>query len=202
MSSVRRRIAAGLLATAALVVPVACGEDARELAGYRRDPAPSVASISLPELTNGGAEFSFVADPDELLVVYFGYTNCPDFCPTTMSDLKLARQRLDDPDRVGVAMVTVDPDRDLDVLARYVTSFMSDAHALGTTDAAALARAAAPFGASYEVSTAADGKVEVAHTTSLYAIDDSGQLVLTWQFGVPIEDLAGDLEQLLEEAAR
>ena len=63
-----------------------------------------------------------------------------------MSDVKLARQRLDDPDRVDAAMVTVDPGRDLDVLADYVTSFVPEAHALGTDDFAALDRAAGPFG--------------------------------------------------------
>ena len=150
------------------------------------------------------------AEPDGLLLVYFGYTNCPDFCPTTMSDVKLARARLDEPERVSVAMVTVDPDRDFVVdpercadeivLACYVTSFVDDAHALGTDDPALLSAAAAPFGAAYNVTQNGD-EVQVDHTTSLYAVDDAGRLVLTWQFGVSIDDLASDMEQLLEETA-
>ncbi len=191
------RAASGVLAIAAVV---GCGgDDPHELVGYRSEPVPDVAGVTLPDLTAGGADFSFVAEPDRLLLVYFGYTNCPDFCPTTMSDVKLARQRLDDPERVDVAMVTVDPGRDLDVLADYVTSFVPEAHALGTDDFADLDRAAGPFGVSYEVREADDGAIEVAHTTLLYAVDDTGRVVLTWPFGVSIDDLAADLELLLED---
>lgn len=184
----------------------ACGggddtADDRELAGYRRDPAPVVADLSLPDVAAGGEEFTLRAEPGEILAVYFGYTNCPDFCPTTLSDLRLATRRMDADlaERVGLAMITVDPDRDLPVLADYVTSFLDGAHALGTDDPDLLAEVAAPFGASYQVTTGDTGEIEVAHTTSLYALDDDGEIVLTWQFGVPIDDLAADLTQLLAE---
>jgi protein SCO1/2 len=203
-------------AIAATLLLVACGDDSadddggtievdagRELAGYRRDPAPEVGELSLPDLTADGAEFPLRAEDGHLLAVYFGYTNCPDFCPTTLSDLRLATRRMDpaDAERVDLAMITVDPDRDIPVLADYVTSFMEQGHALGTTDAARLAEVAAPFGAGYEVTTDDEGEIEVAHTTSLYLVDDQGELVLTWQFGVPIDDLAADLTQLLREDA-
>ena len=187
---------------AAALVLAACGAaQPRELAGYRRDPAPVVSGISLPDLAADGAEFVIRAEPGHILAVYFGYTNCPDFCPTTLSDLRLATRRMDpaDADRVDLAMITVDPDRDLPILAGYVGSFFDDGHALGTTDPDVLATAAAPFGVGYEVTTAEDGTIEVAHTTSLYAVDDAGELVLTWQFGVSIDDLAADLTALLQE---
>jgi protein SCO1/2 len=183
----------------------ACGgsETERELAGYRRDPAPMVGELTLPDLTAGGEEFTLRAEPGHVLAVYFGYTNCPDFCPTTLSDLRLATRRMDaaDAERVDLAMITVDPDRDLPILAGYVTSFLERGHALGTTDAGRLAEVAAPFGAGYEVSTDDTGEIEVAHTTSLYAVDDAGELVLTWQFGVSIDDLAADLTQLLADGS-
>ena len=84
------------------------------------------------------------------------------------------------------------------MLACYVRSFVPDAHALGTDDSALLASAAAPFGVTYDVATSGD-EVIVSHSTALYAVDDQGRLVLTWQFGVPIDDLAADIETLLEE---
>jgi len=176
--------------------------------GYRREPAPNVGVFELPDLSNGGAAFPLRAPPDELLVVYFGFTNCPDFCPTTMSDLGIAQKRIgvERPelgDRITEAMITVDPDRDLPVLDEYVRSFFDDGHALGTDDPAALARLAEPFGIGYAVTPAAEsesGEIEVAHTTSLYAVDDAGSLVLTWQFGVSIDDLTADLLFLLDEA--
>jgi protein SCO1/2 len=196
-----RRSGALAATVAAALTITACSGEPRELSGFRREPAPVVADISLPAVNRGGDEFAFRAGDGELLVVYFGYTNCPDFCPTTLSDLRLATRRLDDgeADRIDVAMVSVDPDRDLAVLGDYITSFFDNGLALGTDDPAALARAAAPFGVQYDVGTAVDGEIEVAHTTLLYVVDDAGELALTWQFGVSIDDLAADLEQLLEE---
>jgi protein SCO1/2 len=197
-----RRILAPVVVAAVLLA--ACGADElHEFAGYQREPAPAVGDLSLPDLANPGEEFALSAEPGQLLAVYFGYTNCPDFCPTTLSDLRLATRRLDDDRaaRVDVAMVTVDPDRDLAILEDYITSFFEEGHALGTDDPAALARVSAPFGVQYDVGTADDGEIEVAHTTQLYVIDDAGDLVLTWQFGVSIDEIAGDLEALLETAS-
>ena len=200
--TVRATLALGL-SVALLAAGCGAGGDSasRELTGYRREPVPVVGELSLPDVTRDGADFPLRADPGHLLVIYFGYTNCPDFCPTTLSDLRLALRRMDpaDAERIDVAMATVDPARDLPVLADYLTSFFDDGHALGTTDDAVLAEVAAPFGVSYEVTTNDAGAVEVAHTTGLYAVDDAGELVITWQFGVAIDDLAADLTQLLGE---
>ena len=183
------------------VALAACGGESRELAGYRVEPVPAVGEIVLPDLTNDGADFALRADAGKILLVYFGYTNCPDFCPNTMANVKLARQRLDDPAELEMAMVTVDPARDLDTLAGYVTSFVPDAHALGTADDDELARAASTFGVSYDVTTDASGEIQVAHTTLLYAVDDTGHVVLAWPFGVSIDDLAADIDQLLDHQA-
>ena len=122
------------MAMFAVLALASCGGESRQLAGYSVEPVPAVGDIALPDLTNDGAEFALRADTGKILVVYFGYTNCPDFCPNTMTNVKLARQQLDDPAQLEMAMVTVDPARDLGTLASYVTSFIPDAHALGTTD--------------------------------------------------------------------
>ena len=199
MTGVRRRpVLACLMATIAVLALASCGGESRQLAGYSVEPVPAVGDIALPDLGNDGAEFALRADTGKILVVYFGYTNCPDFCPNTMTNVKLARQQLDDPARLETAMVTVDPARDLGTLASYVTSFIPDAHALGTADDDELARAASAFGVSYNVSTDSTGEPEVAHTTLLYAVDDTGHVVLAWPFGVSIDDLAADIDQLLD----
>lgn len=194
-----RRIAA--LAAIATMAITACGGDDPTLSGYERTPAPEVGGIVLPNLTDGGSDFAMRANPGELLLVYFGYTNCPDYCPTTMSDVKLARNELDDEldARLDIAMITIDPDRDLELLPAYVGGFMADGIALGTADAGLLADAAAPFGAAYSVEEADDGgEPIVGHSTSLYAVDENGTLLLTWPFGVGIEELATDFEILLD----
>jgi protein SCO1/2 len=196
--SVRRAVA---LATS-LVALASCGSDGgRELVGYTLEPAPQVDAVALPDLSRGGEPFELRAQPGGLLIVYFGYTNCPDICPTTMSDVRTALRQLgDDADKVAVAMVTIDPDRDTPVLADYVSSFVEGGHALATADAAELRAVADPFGVSYLVEANAAGEIEVTHTTQLYVVDDAGLLALTWQFGVTADDLADDLEQLLESA--
>jgi protein SCO1/2 len=191
-----------VIATAACVLALAsCGDGERELVGYTVEPAPQVDAVALPDLSQGGEPFTLRAEPGGLLVVYFGYTNCPDVCPTTMADLRAARRQLgDDAGRVDVAMVTIDPDRDTAVLADYVGSFIEGGHALATDVADDLRAVASPFGVTYLVEPNAAGEIEVTHTPFLYVVDDAGQLALTWTFGVAADDLAGDLEQLLESA--
>jgi protein SCO1/2 len=186
-----------VLVGVALAALVGCGGD-RELAGLTRDPAPQVDTVALPDVSRDGAPFELRAQPGELLVVYFGYTHCPDICPTTMVQLAQARDELgDDAERVDVAMITVDPDRDTDVLADYVQGFVPEAHALATSDAATLRAAAEPFGVSYSVDEQPNGDVEVGHSSYLFAVDDTGTLLLTWPFGTSADDLAADLEALL-----
>lgn len=198
-SVTRAALLAGAISIGALT---ACGgEPPRELAGFVRDPSPAVDAVALPDLSRDGAEFAMRAGPGELLVVYFGFTNCPDVCPTTLADLRTALRRMDDADaeRVQLAVVTVDPDRDIPVLVDYAQTFVDDAHALATTDDSLLRAAAEPFGVSYAVEIDEDGRVEVGHSSQMFVVDDTGTLVLTWQFGIPADDIAADLSQLLRE---
>lgn len=179
----------------------ACGGPL-ELAGFVREPAPDVADHSLPDVTAGGDDYQFVASEDGLLVVYFGYTHCPDVCPTTMSDIRSAVAELgDDGDRVDVAMATIDPNRDTpDVITDYVQAFFEDGHALRTEDDDRLSAVAGAFGAAYQVEELEDGTIEVLHTGHAYVVDDQGVLRVSWPFGTTQEDMASDLGLLLEEA--
>lgn len=191
-------VATASLAGAALV---ACGGDPpRELAGFVREPGPAVDQVALPDVSRDGEPFAMRAEPGELLVVYFGFTNCPDICPTTLADLRSALRQMepDEAARVDFAMVTVDPDRDLPVLTEYAQTFVEDARALGTDDPDLLRAAADPFGVSYVVEETADGEIEVGHSSQMFVVDDEGQLALTWQYGIASADIAADLEQLLE----
>jgi protein SCO1/2 len=202
----RGRIAqvSALLCGAALVI-AACGSDDggdSSLSGIVRDPAPQVDLVSLPSLSDPGTDVEFRADDGEIQVVYFGFTNCPDVCPTTLADLTVALRMLEpeQAEDVEVVMVGVDPERDNAVLDQYVTTFISDAIAAGSDDTELLDEAGEPFGASWEVRTAENGDIEVDHSPVLYAVDDQGRLVLTWQFGASAEDMAADLSELLERS--
>jgi len=182
------------------VAVAACSSPPAELAGYTRTPAPNSAALSLPDAAAGGDQFFLKAPEGKLLLVYFGYTACPDVCPTTLAEIRTALGDLgDDAGRVELAMITVDPTRDTgEILTRYVQSFVPAAHALRTEDDALLSEAAFTLGATYHVDENPDGGVEVTHTAHTYVIDDRGDLVVTWPFGIEKADMTSDLRILLE----
>jgi protein SCO1/2 len=193
------------LVAAISILLTSCGEDEATLSGFERIPTPMVNNIQLPEATNAGEPFRFEAyDGAQLLVVYFGFTNCPDVCPTTLADLRVALDALDQDERdmIDTAMTTIDPARDTDeVLSGYVRSFLPNSVAVRTAVDADLRSVTDAFGADYEVTTDEDGNVEVIHTGSLYAVNQSGELLVSWPFGVPAEDITKDLRLLLEREA-
>jgi protein SCO1/2 len=180
-----------------------CGGDGdRELVGYTLEPAPQVDEVALPDVSRDGEPFELRAQPGGLLIVYFGYTNCPDICPTTMSDVRTALRQLgDDADKVGVAMVTIDPDRDTPVLADYVNSFVEGGPCArhrrrGPNCAPSPIRSASAISSSRTLPARSKSPTPRSCTSSTTPV----RLALTWQFGVTADDLAGDLEQLLETA--
>lgn len=136
------------------------------------------------------------------VVVLFGYTRCPDVCPTTLADAALAMKQLGpDADRVQVLMVSVDPERDTqDVLARYVPAF--DARFLGMYgDLEATRRAAKEFKVYFEKrpGKTPDGYT-IDHSAQAYVLDPSGRLRLFERHDRIAEDLAPDLRTLLKAA--
>ncbi len=193
----------GLAVAALAVLAGACGSDEpRELVGVRRTPLPVVNTTTLPDVAHGDVPFEFQAADGDLLVVYFGYTQCPDVCPTTLSDIRSALRKMDadQADRVSLAFATVDPDRDeADLISGYAQSFVDDAAALRTTDADALRATADAFGAVYDVTETDAGEIEVVHSAFTYVVDDQGRLLVTWPFGIPADDMAADLELLFDE---
>jgi protein SCO1/2 len=135
----------------------------------------------------------------KVVVVFFGYTRCPDVCPTTLADLKVAKEQLgEEGKRLQVLFVTVDPERDTrQVLASYVPAF--DPSFLGLYgDAAATSRVAKEFKVFYQK---APGKTpdsySVDHTSASYVFDPQGRLRLLVRPG-NVPNLVADLKTLLE----
>ncbi len=191
-----------LVVLAALgVLATSCSSEPEELSGFVRTPLPVVADVVLPDASAGGVPFQMVAPEGELLLVYFGYTECPDVCPTTLADLRKAFRELgDDAEQVSLAMETIDIERDTDdVITAYVQSFVSDAHGLRAPDDETLRAAADAFGADYSVEIDDEGKYQVGHTAHTYAVDDQGQILVTWAFGTEAEIIAQDIRILLKE---
>jgi protein SCO1/2 len=138
----------------------------------------------------------------KVVVVFFGYIHCPDVCPTTLAELKVARDQLgEDGRRVQVVFVSVDPERDTrELLASYVPAF--DPSFLGLYgDAAATARVAKEFKVFYQK---APGKTPdsytVDHTAGSYVFDPQGRLRLFVRPG-NVPNLVADLKTLLRAGA-
>jgi protein SCO1 len=134
------------------------------------------------------------------VVVFFGFTHCPDVCPTTLAEVANAVKQLGpDAGRVQVLFVTVDPERDTpEVLGKYVTAF--DPGFLGLYgDDAATRRAAKEFKVYYE-KRKADGSYTVDHSGQSYVIDPQGRLRLFIRHDRISADLPQDLRTLLKDA--
>ena len=206
--NVRRNLATVLIAITFLAACSCSGtigtatsnDEAPTLAGYEREPEPTVGSISLPAANRNNATFAFQADPGELLMVTFGFTSCPDICPTTLADMRIAFNQLGArADQVDLAWVSIDPERDsAEATASYVEAFVPDGIALRTDDAEQLFIAADAFGVTYIIQENDAGETEVAHTPNVFVVDDTGSVILTWSFGVPAGDMASDLTILLD----
>lgn len=204
-----------LLVVSAALSSCSAPDSSPSLNGVVRDTPLDVSGLSLRDVTIetriGGAPvvdgaLELRAAPDRLLLVYFGFTNCPDVCPTTLTDLKIALRALeqDDRDRIDIAFITVDPDRDTaDLMNRYMEHFFERFHVV-RDDAQAVTAVADRFLASFSVESV-DGDVQVAHTAVLYAVDTSGKVVIEWPFGTSGPAMAEDLGKLLagaDDAAR
>lgn len=191
-----------------LVGMVGCGSDqeARPLTGIVREDPLRSDGITVTDVTDTGNypavadSFELVARPESLLIVYFGYTQCPDICPTTLTEIRSALRRLeDDASRVDLAMITVDPDRDTDdILNGYVGSFTEQFHALRPASEDELRTAEAAFLASSTVTRLPDGTVEVGHSVNSYVVDENGTVLVEWPFQHGVDNVTSDLEVLLD----
>jgi len=136
-----------------------------------------------------------------VVVLFFGYTHCPDICPTTLADVAAVMKQLGpDVARVQVLFVTVDPERDTpEVLAKYVPAFDPGFVALHG-DAAATQRAAKEFRIFYEKRAGgAPDAYTVDHSGQSYVLDAQGKLRLFVRHDRIAQDLAEDLRALLKE---
>ena len=133
------------------------------------------------------------------VVLFFGYTQCPDVCPTAMSKLGQVMKELgNDADRVQVIFVTVDPERDTpELLAQYVPAF--DPRFLGLYGSLAeTAATAKEFKVFYQKQQgSAPGRYTVDHTAGLYIYDPQGRLRLFVRDGEEAAKITADLKILL-----
>jgi protein SCO1/2 len=137
----------------------------------------------------------------KVVMLFFGYTHCPDQCPTTMAEMAGVRSKLgEDGRRVQGLFVTVDPRRDTpQVLAQYVSAF--DPSFLGLYgDENTTAAVASEFKFYYRVQkTDAQGNYSVDHGSVIYVFDPTGHLRLLISPGTSVDAMAADVALLLKE---
>ena len=190
--------------TAALILPLAGCDSSTKF--HEQDITGSLPDLSL-DMTDAMDDKPVTAADfhGKLVLLYFGYTLCPDFCPTTLTNLATVLQRIGkQAEQVRVLFVTVDPDRDtLPVLKHYAGLFAPQVVGLrGTPDAlAALARR---YRVAYSVTPAHDGKpYEVTHSSIVYIFDQDGNarlLVSSMATQHPeIDGTAKDLQTLIAQ---
>jgi protein SCO1/2 len=135
----------------------------------------------------------------KVVVVFFGYTQCPDVCPTTMAELAQIRQLLGaDGDRLQTVFVTIDPERDTpEILKAYIANFGPGVTALrGTPEQTAAA--AKEFKVFYaKVPGKEPGSYTMDHSAASFVFDPSGRVRLFVPYGGDPKVLAADLRQLL-----
>jgi protein SCO1/2 len=135
----------------------------------------------------------------KVVVVNFGYTQCPDVCPTTLSDLSSAVKKLGaDASRVQVLFVTVDPKRDTaELLKQYVPAFNADFIGM-RGDEAATTRVTKAFRVfAQERAGKTPQTYTVDHTAQSFVFDANGKLRLVMGYGMKPDDMAADLRILL-----
>jgi protein SCO1/2 len=198
---VRRRLCAGLLAGAALPFLSAC-ERAGGSAGFRGIDLTGAAYAQGFSLTDFAGQPRTLADyRGQVVMLYFGFVQCPDVCPTALARASAVMQLLGtDAGRVQLLFVTVDPERDTPTLLReYMGAFDPRFVALtgnleqiqATADAFRVYFKKVPTGSSYTMD----------HTALTYLFDPAGHIRVALRHEQTADDYAADVRRLLAEPA-
>jgi protein SCO1/2 len=196
----RRFLGSGALACAAFAL-AACSDSKQQFKSIDLTGADYAKDFQLPDAD--GRMRSLKEFQGKAVVVFFGYTQCPDVCPTTMAELAQAKKLLGpDGERVQGIFITVDPERDTpQVLKAYMTSFDPGFVALrGTPEQTAAV--AKDFKVFYKK---VDGKTPdsytMDHSAASFVFDPQGKLRLYTRYGSGAQALADDLKLLLQQNA-
>ncbi|WP_447980945.1 MULTISPECIES: SCO family protein [Pseudomonadota] len=136
----------------------------------------------------------------QVVYIFFGYTQCPDVCPTTMAEIASVKKNLGtDSRKFQVIFVTVDPERDTpEILRAYVGAFDENAIAL-VGNSEQLDKMAREFKVVYQkVPGQSEGTYTMDHSAGGYIYDTQGKLRLYSKYGMPVADLTADIVKLLQ----
>lgn len=169
------------------------------LKGSVIDPPVPAPTFNLD--SSHGKEYNLVAHQGKFVLVFFGYTFCPDVCPTTLYELKELNKRLGDKaNHLEFVFITLDPARDTkDQLTRYLASFDDSFYGL-TGNEEKLSEVWKDYGVYREIQpSVSTSNYLIDHSARLYLIDPKGQLISTYLSGMPIDDLVADFQYLIRK---
>ncbi|MBL8103358.1 MAG: SCO family protein [Anaerolineales bacterium] len=162
------------------------------------DPVPAAFEFTLT--SSDGTPFQLSDNQGKITLLFFGYTYCPDICPTTLAELKMVMELLkSDADKVQVVFISVDPGRDTsEKVQKYAERFYPTFIGLSGTE-----EDLAPIWSSYGVfREVVEGTSEtnyiINHTARVILIDEAGNMRLSYGFQTPPEDIAHDIKLLLK----
>lgn len=183
----------GLVGSALLA---ACGTP--PMHGIAIDPPRDAPALTVTR-PNGAPRFDLAAERGRAVLLFFGYTHCPDICPTTLADwVKVKRQLGATADRVRFVFVSVDPVRDTPAVAHgYATQF--DPSFIGLSpDTLDLPAIQYGFGiTSTREAGATPEDYLVSHASQAFLVSPTGQLLAMYPFGASVEDVVTDLRTVL-----
>ncbi len=152
------------------------------------------------ELTHSNGELIRLSDyRGKIVLLFFGYTFCPDVCPATLAELNMALNEIpEQADAVQVLYVSVDPDRDSpQIIQEYVERFNPSFIGLSGSFSE-LEKIWQDYDIFREVVTSDSNIVTVSHTARVILIDHKSNMRLSYAFGTPVEDIVFDLKLMLE----
>lgn len=137
----------------------------------------------------------------KVVAIFFGYTHCPDVCPTTLAEWAQVKQKLGSKgDKLKVLFVSVDPERDTpELLKQYVPKFDPSFDALtGSEDQLKPLLAGLKVYAAKVPQGDKPGDYLMDHTASSYVFDQTGAIRLLVRYNTPVKDIASDVEQIID----
>ena len=164
------------------------------------EPYPPASDFEL--VRDDGTSFQLSGQRNDIVLLFFGYTSCPDVCPTTLAELNQALGDLKEEyaSRVQVIFITVDPERDTPERAQeYVNHFNTNFIGLSGTEEE-LSKIWDDYGVFREIveGESAAGYT-VNHTARVTLIDGKGKLRISFGFDMPVDDIVHDLKLILKE---
>ena len=187
----------------ALALALLLGACTQPIRGLHGSPYPSPTLAPALGLSNTeDTPFDLSTLEGHAVLVYFGYTRCPDECPLTLANSRWAIDQLGTlGERVDLVLVTVDPDYDTPAILReYLDRFSLRFYGLTGSDEQ-LAQARAVYGVLAATPESGDEHSDIIHGARLYLIHPDGRLVTSYDLSVPKEDILADLKSILESGA-